>query len=416
MDQAGHRQITAHGVVQLFNEHSNAESIFGMDMQHFYKELNHWQAYADRPWGPTWHPSIISPGAQAQHSMANPFLSGPENLKVIVDFVTSRIDAAYTAHLQGDTLKEMANLGSAVHALEDSYSGAHMFRDVDNSGDPHAHVQAINNFDPGGIAQTHDGEFDKVHVTAGSLDRPSDQAAATAVSELLGIYVTVLSSSQPNTHATFHEAVSSFYQGDNAVVLANNLSKVFHEHWLAHHAGEISYNPAASAFYTNHGSDSKDRHDGASTSDNHASPSQATPNDSAVGAICTAPVDPAHNSSQAQGHAHSGAVTPGSVVHHVSHAHTHGHSSNSAPVDPSHSFSANHMQLHNGPVAPVDPSHAFSANHMELHNSPGSPVDPAHQGTVNHIDANSSAGHDPHHHAGSHNLDNVVDHPSDVHH
>jgi hypothetical protein len=391
MDQAGHRQITAHGVVQLFNEHSNAESIFGMDMQHFYKELNRWQAYADRPWGPTWHPSIISPGAQAQHSMANPFLSGPENLKVIVDFVTSRIDAAYTAHMQGDTQKEMANLGSAVHALEDSYSGAHIFRDVDNSGDTHAYVQAINNFDPGGIAQTHDGEFDKVHVTAGSLDRPSDQAAASAVSELLGIYVTVLSSSQANTHATFHEAVSSFYQGD-PVVLANSLSKVFHEHWLAHHAGEICDNPAASAFYTNHDSDSKDRHDGASTLDNHASTSQMTPNDSGAGAICAAPVDPARNSSQAHGHAYNETATPGSAGHHVSHAHTHGHSSGTAPLDPAHSFSVNHMELHNAPTAPVDPAHAV---------------------TVNHTDANSSR--DPHH-AGFHDPHNAVDHSSDVHH
>jgi hypothetical protein len=320
MDQkegAGHHAITRESARKLFNARAvnGQDQVDGMNFEQFYAALDEGQEHADRtpldsPLDPgdTWKPYWADPEAQRRHSMADPALSGTENLEAVKGFVTGQLDDAKSAHdalqnfdtldtnrdsflsqeeleqggqqgvLQGraasylktntgdleelsndewgdendgvtkaDLQKaEMRNLGAATHALEDSYSNAHMFRDTSDPADPHAPVEAFNVFNPtddetlgaaaggalagaavgsiipglgtaagaivggiiGGIAGmvagddmgTHDKRFDEVPVSgkvpvdaagipiSSNLTRSSDQAAADASAEMLGDY------------------------------------------------------------------------------------------------------------------------------------------------------------------------------------------------------------------------------------
>jgi hypothetical protein len=271
--------------------------------------------------GDTWKPYWADPDAQRRHSMADPALGGEENLEAVKGFVAGQLDDAKSAHdalqnfdtldtnrdsflsqeeleqggqqgvLQGraasylkantgdleelsndewgdendgvtkaDLQKaEMRNLGAATHALEDSYSNAHMFRDASDPANPHAPVEAFNVFNPtddetlgaaaggalagaavgsiipglgtaagaivggivGGIAGmvagddmgTHDKRFDEVPVdAAGNLTRSSDQAAAAASAEMLGDYYAHRDEGEASAHSSFDNTVGSFYQ------------------------------------------------------------------------------------------------------------------------------------------------------------------------------------------------------------
>src|SRR5271156_1620222 len=95
--------------------------------------------------------SPASPSAQREHSMADPSKSAEQNLTEIRAWVTGNLYLAHVAHGMGNSALEWKYLGAAVHALEDSYSNAHMFRDPSNPTDPHAHIEAINNFVTGAI-------------------------------------------------------------------------------------------------------------------------------------------------------------------------------------------------------------------------------------------------------------------------
>ncbi|BAC91260.1 hypothetical protein [Gloeobacter violaceus] len=267
-------------------------------------------------WGETWKPHWMAEDAQREHSMADPNLSPEQNLQAIRSFVGGQLNNAHAAHsasrdfaaLDGDgdghltsteiksgmgdkklaesaaylsrelgNLEELSNdelgdendgftqkdlqkaemrsLGAATHALEDSYSSAHMFRDTTDPSDPHARVEGINVFNPldeetttgaadgaavgalfGGLAGalvgavaggligvgqdedmgTHDHRFDEVPVDEeGRLARASDLAAAAASAEMLSTYYEHRDDDDAAAHQAFADNVASFYQASD---------------------------------------------------------------------------------------------------------------------------------------------------------------------------------------------------------
>ncbi|AGY59918.1 hypothetical protein [Gloeobacter kilaueensis] len=322
MDQEkgkGHHAITQKATDQLFDGKSEID---GMDKETYYEKLDEGQEHADRiVGGDTWKPYWMAPDAQREHSMADPSKSGEQNLSDIRNFVAGGLESAKAAHdattkfdgldrdhdgflshdevdqgvksgtIDGraasylgqnqdsiedlhddesiDDLKgvskadlqaqEMRELGAATHALEDSYSNAHMFRDTSDPSDPHAAVQGINVFNPldeetggaalagaaagavaglefgplgavvGGVigglvaggaeallgedAETHVKVFDEVPVDdQGQLERSSDQAAAQASAEMLKNYYDHRDDSEADADSAFTQNVDSYYQ------------------------------------------------------------------------------------------------------------------------------------------------------------------------------------------------------------
>ena len=92
-------------------------------------------------------------------------------------WVAGNLYEAYVGHVSGHSEMEWKCLGAAVHAIEDSYSSAHVFRDANAASDPHARIEALNNFSPLTHHQTHDSTFDQVAISDGILERATDQAA-----------------------------------------------------------------------------------------------------------------------------------------------------------------------------------------------------------------------------------------------
>jgi hypothetical protein len=236
--------------------------------------------------GDTWLPYWANRDAQRRHSMADPAKSGEENLADIRNFVTDGLETAKADHdalknfdrldsdhdgflshkeidqgiknnvltgraasnlkdnqddiedlhddpgiddwngvSKGDLqAQEMRDLGRATHALEDSYSNAHMFRDNSNTADPHAPVESINVFNPVGFGadDTHVEAFDKVPLdSAGNLIRGSDRAAAAASAEMLDSYLTHRDDGESSAHGAFDSTVGSFYQPSSGGVGVN---------------------------------------------------------------------------------------------------------------------------------------------------------------------------------------------------
>ncbi|MEV6286593.1 hypothetical protein [Kribbella sp. NPDC051770] len=108
--------------------------------------------------------------------MANPYASGEDNLRVNAEYVLDQLRRAAT---DGDTLR---HLGAAVHAVQDSYSGAHTWRDYAvYAGDPTAAVSALHVFALFG--STHHSEFDKPPAGSGTA-----RAAVEATYRILAAY------------------------------------------------------------------------------------------------------------------------------------------------------------------------------------------------------------------------------------
>jgi hypothetical protein len=236
--------------------------------------------------GDTWQPYWANRDAQRRHSMADPAKSGEENLKEIREFVTEELETAKADHyalknfdkldsdhdgflshkeidqgIKNNVLtgraasnlkdnqddiedlhddpgidswngvskadlqaQEMRDLGGATHALEDSYSNAHMFRDNSDTADPHAPVESINVFNPVGFGadDTHVEAFDEVPLdSSGKLIRGSDRAAAAASAEMLDSYLTHRDDGESSAHGAFDSTVGSFYQPSSGGVGVN---------------------------------------------------------------------------------------------------------------------------------------------------------------------------------------------------
>ena len=248
MDTAGHRAITLEAVQRLYaSGHTDTHGqIDQRAFEAYFHDLNDAQRHADRWTGPTWLPAWVAPGAQREHAMADPGRTAQQNLARDRDFVVSELNAAQAAHRSGDTRQEIAHLGAAVHALEDSYSDAHIWRaDSVYSGNPHAPVQAINVF--AWFGSSHDGRFDEVPVNSeGHPTLQNHQAAVAAVTEMLGSYYGSRDASPSTAGAAFANTVGQFFQPASGGVHQNQSDN--HE-WQteAHRRLDIAYEQQAHA-------------------------------------------------------------------------------------------------------------------------------------------------------------------------
>ncbi|WP_350277512.1 hypothetical protein [Kribbella sp. HUAS MG21] len=200
---SGHHDITFAAVAKLYQHLSAPDAtIHGVDRSRYAAEVDKAQAFQDRalgagvisnfngtgrpfPYagpGPTTHSAYANPDAQREHFMADPYRKGWDNLRLNTEYIFEQLAAA---HRSADG--EFRHLGAAVHALQDSYSGAHAWReDSVYDGDWTAPVQALQVFTPFhalGIEDgrnTHADEFDKPPLHSGST-----RAATEATYQLL---------------------------------------------------------------------------------------------------------------------------------------------------------------------------------------------------------------------------------------
>ncbi len=184
----GHRDITYAAVARLYDRMARD----GLSRHEYSEELDKAQAYQDRPLGagviknfngtgkpfvyagigPTGHSAYANPDAQRAHFMADPYRRGADNLQSNTEYLFAELAAAHTAESPHD---EMMHLGAAAHALQDSYSGAHAWRELSvYDGDPTARVQSLHVFTPGHVVgldkhrNTHADEFDSPPAKSGS--------------------------------------------------------------------------------------------------------------------------------------------------------------------------------------------------------------------------------------------------------
>jgi hypothetical protein len=220
MDQdEGHHAITRQAVHELFQSLPAGATIRGLTENQYFKALDDAQAHQDRWYGPTAHPAWLSPDAQREHAMADPHRTAQENLTLDRAFIIGEISSARSAD-SGRT--EMRHLSAAVHALQDSYSGAHMWRaDSVHAGDPQAPIQSINVFDPGGFATnappfsegTHNHHFDRVPLDdAGNVITGPANAAVAATASLLKAYEAAFAAGRPESDGGLSSLISGFLQ------------------------------------------------------------------------------------------------------------------------------------------------------------------------------------------------------------
>ena len=238
----GHHAITREAVRQLFAAKAGPDGrIRGMTELDYFHALDQAQRAQDVvtpgqgegiPTYGTSVPAYVDGDAQRQHGMADPRHDGQYNLNADRNYVENELA---TAHEGG---QEMQHLGAATHALEDSYSEAHAFRnDAANSGDPTAQVESFNVWRPephrdsqghfhmkgvGDEQGTHDERFDEVPVQGDpSLEQSfagpvpilhgSDRAAAAATAEMLETYEQHRRDDMATAVAANHETVGQFY-------------------------------------------------------------------------------------------------------------------------------------------------------------------------------------------------------------
>ena len=249
MDQdehGGHPLITREAVRQLFamrgfdDVGDGVPRIDGLDEDEYFERLN--QAQKDQDVYTEWPTEIPTYGTsvpaawdgdvQREHAMADPDLSGDANLARNRDYVQSEL---HNAHEGGDD--EFRHLGNAAHALEDSYSGAHVWRDREAlaAGDPTAPIESINVWDPtpgwnGGPTGkflsdeqgTHDERFDHVQVDDGHLAYGGDQAAANATAEMLIAHVDAKSMEDRDAREYVDNTTDQFFAGAAGGVEVND--------------------------------------------------------------------------------------------------------------------------------------------------------------------------------------------------
>lgn len=230
MDQeqnAGHHVITKDAVHELFtsgraDEHGRID---GLTEDEFYDKLDADQAFMDRWYGPTGLPAWADGADQREHALADPSLTGEQNLQRDRSWVQDNLAEAHDAG-PASNADAMSHLGAAAHALEDSYSEAHEWRDdSEHSGNPDAKVESINVFDPTGIQGgggvfgsfegTHDERFD--HVPIDALGHPilgEDRAAVSATAQLLENYVDEEHASHDQAVQSADQTVGQFFQED----------------------------------------------------------------------------------------------------------------------------------------------------------------------------------------------------------
>ena len=202
---SGHHDITYAAVARLYQHLAAPDgTIHGLRREQYAEALDRAQAHQDRPVGagmirnfngtglsvpyagpgPTMHSAYANPDVQREHFMADPYRKGFDNLHSNIEYVHEQLDAAHRS------TDEFTHLGAAAHALQDSYSGAHAWReDSVYDGDVNAPVQSLHVFTPAHAIgaddgrNTHSDEFDQPPVDSGST-----RAAIEATYRMLRSY------------------------------------------------------------------------------------------------------------------------------------------------------------------------------------------------------------------------------------
>jgi hypothetical protein len=269
-----------------------------MTQDQYYRVLDHAQEQQDRVPGPTILPAWVDGKAQREHGLADPHLTGEQNLAIDRNYVEQNLADARHGN-------EMTHLGDAVHALEDSFSEAHTFRgDAVNRGDPSAPIESLNVFNPlpsphqhtwgwpFGTEGTHDARFDHVPVGKnGDLIRGTDIAAAHAVAQALGAYHDHQHENDTSARKAIEATVDRFYKASESGVKVND---VYTDSWAherdhrleIHHHEIIEYQSHADLA---HGADSHHwyHHPGHHESEQPAS-SHDTYHDKLISAVSSA--------------------------------------------------------------------------------------------------------------------------------
>jgi hypothetical protein len=203
---SGHHDITYAAVARLYQHVAAPDrTVRGLRQDEYAAAVDKAQAYQDRPFGvgvitnfgglgksfpyvglgPTTHSAYANPDAQREHFMADPFRKGWDNLDTNTAYILEQLAAA-----QASPQLEFGHLGAAAHALQDSYSGAHAWReDSVYDGDPTAPVVSLHVFTPAHAVgvddgrNTHSDEFDTPPASSGST-----RAAVEATYRMLRSY------------------------------------------------------------------------------------------------------------------------------------------------------------------------------------------------------------------------------------
>lgn len=189
---SGHRDITYAAVGRLYQHLGVPDgALHGLQRQEYAEALDAAQARQDRalgagmirnfagtglsvPYagpGPTTHSAYANPNVQREHFMADPYRKGWDNLRTNTEYIFEQLAAA---HQSPDD--EIRHLGAAAHALQDSYSGAHAWReDSVYEGDPAAPVQSLHVFTPAHAVGINDGR----NTHADVFDQPPAESGST---------------------------------------------------------------------------------------------------------------------------------------------------------------------------------------------------------------------------------------------
>jgi hypothetical protein len=411
MDQEsghGHHAITRAAVHELYVSHQAGGSpradthglINGMNEDQYFHALDRAQEYQDRWYGPTTHSAWADGGAQRQHGMADPHLSGAQNLTIDRNYVEQNLADARHGN-------DMTHLGAAVHALEDSYSEAHAWRGATaNHGDPTAPIESFNVFDPlpnphmhtwgiFGTEGTHDGRFDHVPVDekTGELIRGTDKAAAHAVAEALGTFHDHQRSNDADARTAVHAKVGEFFKPNDSGVKVND---VFTDSWAHERDHRLEYHHNEIIEYQPHIGPAHDAGSRHVHGPDHGTPSKTGPifNSDHIHAV------PGHGPGAAYDPGHGPAYDPG---HGAAHDTGHSAADQSTAYDPGHS-------------AAYDPGHsmAYDSGHSMAydpgHSAPA--YDPGHSGAghgVTHDPGYSAAYDNAHAHASGNEAAHAAD-------
>lgn len=199
----GHRELTVTAVHRLYDDLAGPDDLIrGVGRHDYARAVDRAQARQDRalgaglirnvantgrtfPYagpGPTLHSAYLNPDVQREHFLADPFRSGEDNLRINAQYVVDQLRLAWASSIRP--------LGAAVHAIQDSYSGAHVWRDYAvHDGDPTAAVRALHVFTPSHLLGRDDGR----NTHADAFDHPpagsgTTRAAVGATYRILRAY------------------------------------------------------------------------------------------------------------------------------------------------------------------------------------------------------------------------------------
>lgn len=211
----GHHELTVTAVHRLYDELGDARDLVrGLPRRRYAELLDRAQAHQDRalaaglirnvantgrtvPYagpGPTLHSAYLNPDVQREHFLADPYRSGEDNLLSNAEYVVEQLRRARGGTALAPGRGAIRRLGAAVHAVQDSYSGAHAWRDpAVYDGDPTAPVRVLHVFTPSHLLglddsrNTHADEFDQPPTGSGTASAATQATFRLLLAHELGL-------------------------------------------------------------------------------------------------------------------------------------------------------------------------------------------------------------------------------------